>query len=48
MLRKGLKILLGIVLVLVVLAGGFVVFDMYVTRQLPWQKPVSLVISRVS
>ncbi|GAB4011391.1 hypothetical protein GCM10028808_24820 [Spirosoma migulaei] len=40
MFRKFVKILLGLVLVLVLLAGAFVVFGMYVTRQLPWQKPV--------
>lgn len=40
MLRKSLKILLGLGLVLALLAGSFVIFGMYVTRQLPWQKPV--------
>ncbi|MBD2699124.1 ThuA domain-containing protein [Spirosoma sp. BT702] len=40
MTRKLLKIFLGIVGVLVFLIGGFVVFGMYVTRTLPWQKPV--------
>ena len=40
MLRKIVKILIGLVLVLVVLVGTFVVFGLYVTRKLPWQKPV--------
>jgi len=39
MLRKLLKILLGLVVVLLLIVGGFFVFGMYVTRQLPWQKP---------
>ncbi|GAB3705089.1 hypothetical protein GCM10027592_37120 [Spirosoma flavus] len=39
MARKLLKVLLGIIGVLVLLIGGFIVFGMYVTRTLPWQKP---------
>lgn len=38
-MRKFLKILVGLVVVLIVAVGGFVVFGMYVTRNLPWQKP---------
>lgn len=40
MLRKLLKILLGVVLFLALLIGGFITFGMYVTRKLPWQKSV--------
>ncbi|GAB3985454.1 hypothetical protein GCM10028807_00740 [Spirosoma daeguense] len=40
MARKLLKIFLGILAFLVILVGGFIGFGMYVTRQLPWQKPV--------
>ncbi|QHT70059.1 ThuA domain-containing protein [Rhodocytophaga rosea] len=40
MLRKIGKILLGIVLVLLLIAGGFFVFAMSLVKKLPWQKPV--------
>lgn len=39
MLRKLMKILLGLVLFVAILIGGLKLLLLYVTRQLPWQKP---------
>lgn len=40
MIRKIIRVLLGVIGVLAVLAVTFIVSVMYVTRSLPWQKPV--------